>query len=48
MEVVFEHVSFSYNRGLKSEKKALDNVNLYLQSGLIHGIIGPIGSGKTT
>ena len=48
MEVVFEHVSFSYNRGLKSEKKALDNVNLYLQSGVIHGIIGPIGSGKTT
>lgn len=48
MEVVFKDVSFSYNRGLKSEKKALNNINLYLQSGLIHGIIGPIGSGKTT
>lgn len=48
MEVVFNNVSFSYNKGLLNEKKALKDINLYLQSGLIHGIIGPIGSGKST
>ena len=48
MEVIFRNVSFSYNYGLDNEKKALENINLCLESNLIHGIIGPIGSGKTT
>ena len=48
MEVIFRDVSFSYNYGLENEKKALENINLCLESNLIHGIIGPIGSGKST
>ncbi len=48
MEVIFKDVSFSYNKGMINEKKALKNINIVLQSNLIHGIIGPIGSGKTT
>ncbi len=48
MEVIFRNVSFSYNLGMSNEKKALDNINVFLEGNLIHGIIGPIGSGKTT
>lgn len=48
MEVIFRDVSFSYNVGMSNEKKALDNVSVFLEGNLIHGIIGPIGSGKTT
>ena len=48
MEVNFKNVSFLYNKGLKNEYEALKNINTYLQSGMIHGIIGPIGSGKST
>lgn len=48
MEVIFNNVNFSYNKSLPNEKVALKNINLYLQSNLIHGIIGPIGSGKST
>lgn len=48
MEVVFRNVSYSYNKSLSNEKKALEDINLFLQSNMIHGIIGPIGSGKST
>ncbi len=48
MEVIFKNVSFSYNLGMSNEKKAIDNVSVFLQGNLIHGIIGPIGSGKST
>lgn len=48
MEVIFKNVSFSYNKGMKNQKKALENIDLVLQSNKIHGIIGPIGSGKST
>lgn len=48
MEVIFKNVSFSYNYGMKNEKEALKDINLCLDSNLIHGIIGPIGSGKST
>ena len=48
MEVIFRNVSFSYNYGLKNEKQALKDINLCFDSNLIHGIIGPIGSGKST
>ena len=48
MEVIFKNVSFSYNKGLKNETEALKDVDLCLESNLIHGIIGPIGSGKST
>ncbi len=48
MEVVFNNVSYSYNKGLFNEKVALKDINLDLRSNSIHGIIGPIGSGKST
>lgn len=48
MEVIFRNVSFSYNKGLENEKEALKNISVCLDSNLIHGIIGPIGSGKST
>lgn len=48
MEVIFKNVSFSYNYGMKNEKEALKDINLCFDSNLIHGIIGPIGSGKST
>ncbi len=48
MEVIFKDVNFSYNYKLKNEKMALKNINVKLESNLIHGIIGSIGSGKST
>ena len=48
MEVIFRNVSFSYNHGMKNENEALKDINLCLDSNLIRGIIGPIGSGKST
>lgn len=48
MEVIFRNVNFVYNRGLKNETVALENINLCLDGNLIHGIIGSIGSGKST
>ena len=47
MEVIFRNVSFSYN-DTPTGKLALNNVSVFLESNLIHGIIGPIGSGKST
>lgn len=48
MEVIFKNVGFTYNYKLKNSKEALKDINLCLESDLIHGIIGPIGSGKST
>lgn len=44
MEIIFKDVSFSYD----GKTNALENINLCLDGNLIHGIIGPIGSGKST
>lgn len=48
MEVIFKNVGFTYNYKLNNSKEALKDINLCLESNLIHGIIGPIGSGKST
>lgn len=48
MNIVFKNVNFSYNKGRNDEKLVLKDINLNLQKGLVHGIIGPIGSGKST
>lgn len=48
MEVIFRDVNFFYNYGMENENHALKNINICLDSNLIHGIIGPIGSGKST
>ena len=43
--VKFDHVSFAYK---KDGKKALEDINLDIQSGQTIGIIGGTGSGKST
>lgn len=49
MEVTFTDVCFSYDdKKIKNPTYALKNINVELESNKIHGVIGPIGSGKTT
>ncbi len=48
MEVIFREVTYKYNLNEPNEKTALFGVSVCLDSNLIHGIIGPIGSGKST
>jgi energy-coupling factor transport system ATP-binding protein len=43
-----ENISYTYDRGLPFEKKALDEIDLSLFSGTSTVILGPAGSGKTT
>lgn len=42
--IIFEHVYFSYNRGIP----VLKNINIEIRSGQRIGICGPTGSGKST
>lgn len=44
-EIVFDHVSFSY---LKQEEKDLEDISFSVRKGETLGIIGEIGSGKST
>ena len=44
----FRNVSFVYNKGVSYETKALDGINLEIKKGLVTGIIGATGSGKST
>ncbi len=44
-EIIFENVSFSYN---KQEDTNLTNINFKIKKGEMLGIIGEIGSGKST
>ncbi len=48
MEVIFRNVTYKYNLNEFNEKTALKDISVCLDSNLIHGIIGPIGSGKST
>lgn len=43
-----ENLSFVYNQGLPTEKKALDRINFEIEKGDFIGLIGPTGSGKST
>lgn len=46
--VTFQDVSFSYHKSGEKAAPALKSVNLDIRPGETVGIIGPIGSGKTT
>jgi len=46
--IKLENVSFTYNKNTPSAQKALDNVSLTVESGIITGLIGHTGSGKST
>ena len=43
-----KNVSFTYGEGTPFEIKALDDVSLDIKSGVITGLIGHTGSGKST
>lgn len=48
MSMQIENLSYIYGEGTAFEKKALDNVNLELPDGQFIGVIGHMGSGKST
>lgn len=48
MEVKFNNVGYTYNRGTGFEKEILKNINFDFKSGKINAIVGKSGSGKTT
>lgn len=48
MEIVFNKVNYIYNEGTPFSCKALNDINLSLNSEKVIGIIGKSGSGKTT
>ena len=48
MVIKAENLSFIYGSGTPFEHKALDNINLTIESGEIIGVIGHTGSGKST
>ena len=47
-ELTLTNVSYIYSAGTPFEKKALDGVNIKFRPGLITGLIGHTGSGKST
>jgi energy-coupling factor transporter ATPase len=47
-QILVENLSFVYNRGLPTKRKALDDINLKIEKGDFVGLVGPTGSGKTT
>ena len=48
MVIKAENLTFIYGAGTPFESKALDNINLTIESGEIIGVIGHTGSGKST
>ncbi|MFA6220817.1 MAG: ATP-binding cassette domain-containing protein [Desulfomonilaceae bacterium] len=48
MEIRVENLNCSFNRGTPLERQALKNISFVVPSGKIVGILGLVGSGKTT
>lgn len=44
----FRGVSFTYNKGISYEKQAVKRISLGIERGVVTGIIGSTGSGKST
>jgi len=47
-QISMKKVSYLYDQGLPTARKALDGVNLQIKKGEFVGLIGPTGSGKST
>jgi len=47
-QISMNEVSYLYDQGLPTAKKALDGINLRIGKGEFIGLIGPTGSGKST
>ncbi len=47
-EIRLENISYTYGAGTPYEKKALDSVSLTFRDGLVTGLMGHTGSGKST
>lgn len=48
MQIIVDHLTYSYSKGLVYERKALDDINLVINKGEYVCIIGHTGSGKST
>lgn len=49
VEIVFEHVSFSYsNHNSDKDSFSLNDINLNIKPGEVNAIVGPSGAGKST
>ena len=48
MAIKFKEVDYIYDQGMPFAFKALDNINLEIETGKITAIIGETGSGKST
>ena len=48
MSIQVRNLSHTYNKGIATEHKALDNVNFDIYDGEVVGVIGHTGSGKST
>ncbi len=48
MQIIVDHLNFTYSKGLVYERKALDDINLVINKGEYVCIIGHTGSGKST
>ena len=46
--IELNNISYTYSRGTPFERLALDNVSLTIKSGVITGLMGHTGSGKST
>jgi energy-coupling factor transport system ATP-binding protein len=47
-QISMKQVTYLYDQGLPTERKALDGINLEIKKGDLIGLIGPTGSGKST
>ncbi len=48
MQIIVDHLNYTYSKGLVYERKALDDINLVINRGEYVCIIGHTGSGKST
>ncbi len=48
MQIIVDHLNYTYSKGLVYERKALDDINLVINKGEYVCIIGHTGSGKST